>query len=165
MEIGAMIPAIHADRDSVATKLPAKYQHALQCKDAEERCRCLKEAAEAGYIPAICNYGLMCRCAIERKHWLLEAACEGYVPAMHSYALECEDSERRNRWLREAARNGHVEAMYLYSIENAMTLPKPCTGCVKRPWKGTSLPSKPVFYDARSRKENVGLLLPERRRW
>jgi hypothetical protein len=92
-----------AGRFPIAGNVPAKYQQALQCEDAEERCRCLKEAAEAGYIPAMCDYGLMCQYASERKRWLLEAACEGYVPAMHHYALECEDKERRNRWLREAS--------------------------------------------------------------
>jgi hypothetical protein len=116
-ETSAMIPTIHADRDSVATNLPSKYQHALQCEDAEERCRCLKEAAEAGYIPAMCDYGLMCPDAADKKRWLLEAACEGYTPAMYHYALACDDGERRKWWLQEAARNGHVEAMYQYSLE------------------------------------------------
>jgi hypothetical protein len=77
-----MIPSTHA-KDSV----PALYQRALQCDDAEERCRLLKEAAEAGYILAICDYGLMCEDSAERKHWLLEAACEGHVPAMYHYRL------------------------------------------------------------------------------
>ena len=104
-------------KSPIVGNLPTKYEHALQCEDAEERCRCLKEAAEAGYIPAMCDYGQMCQYATERKRWLLEAACEGYVPAMHHYALECEDTERRNHWFREAARNGHVEAMYQYSLE------------------------------------------------
>jgi hypothetical protein len=49
-----------AAKSPVADNLPAKYQKALQCNDIEERCRYLKEAAEAGYIPAMCGYGLMC---------------------------------------------------------------------------------------------------------
>jgi hypothetical protein len=97
--------------------LPAKYQHALRCDDGEERCRFLKEAAEAGYIPAMCDYGLMCQDGSEARRWLREAACEGYVPAMCHYALACDDQQRRKRWLLEAARKGHVEAMYQYSLE------------------------------------------------
>ena len=61
----------------------AKYLHALQCSEPEERRRWLKEAAEAGYIPAMCDYAA-CPCdeADERKHWLREAAYEGHVPAI-----------------------------------------------------------------------------------
>ena len=50
--------------------LPAKYQLALRCKDAEERCRFVKEAAAADYIPAMCDYGRMCQDDSEGKRWL-----------------------------------------------------------------------------------------------
>ena len=50
--------------------LPAKYQHALRCNDAEEWCRFVKEAAAADYIPAMCDYGRMCQDDSEGKRWL-----------------------------------------------------------------------------------------------
>ena len=62
-----MIPSPRPDTQSLPAKfpvidsLPAKYQRALQCADTEERCRLLKEAAEAGYVPAMHDYGLMCQ--------------------------------------------------------------------------------------------------------
>ena len=40
---------------------PTKCQPALRCKDAEERCHSVKEAAEADYTPAMCDYGRMCQ--------------------------------------------------------------------------------------------------------
>jgi hypothetical protein len=53
-----MIVLTHGERQDLAAKspvvgsLPARYQHALQCDDAEERCRFLKEPMQQAGLSA-----------------------------------------------------------------------------------------------------------------
>ncbi len=96
--------------------IPAKYLHALECDDPEERKRWLREAAEQGYSPAMCDYALECDDHEERKRLLRDAAHEGYVPAMYYYAMELGDPGLRIRWVKAAADAGYGPAICEYGL-------------------------------------------------
>ena len=96
--------------------LPAKYQYALQCDNAEERCCLLKEAAETGCIPAMCDDGLMCQDGSEEERWLREAGLEGHQLAVGACAvLNAALCERRA----SRQENGHIIDEWWYELTSA----------------------------------------------
>ena len=144
-----MILSTHA-KDSV----PALYQTARQCDDAEERCRLLKKAAEAGYIPAICDYGLIARIppsesigSLRRPAKVMSLPC---TTMRWLAAMESDGNDGCCRRPGTATSRRCTSTAWIATI-----LLKPCTGCVKPHLKVIALPLKPAPYGARNRRDSV----------